>query len=72
VLSSENGRINGMHHLIVIGGGPAALAAVVYALDKHLDVRIIAEELGGKVGVPRSVAERRACRAGERGQYAPV
>jgi len=49
-----------MHHLIVIGGGPAALAAAVYALDKHLDVRIIAEELGGKVGLSRSVTEHRA------------
>jgi thioredoxin reductase len=27
-----------MHDLIIIGGGPAALSAAVYALGKQLDV----------------------------------
>ena len=39
-----------MHDLIIIGGGAAGLSAAVYALDKHLDVLVIAEELGGKAG----------------------
>ena len=30
-----------MHDLIVIGGGPAGLAATAFALDKHLDVVLI-------------------------------
>lgn len=39
-----------MHDLIIIGGGPAALSAAFYALDKQLDVVIVYEDLGGKVG----------------------
>jgi thioredoxin reductase len=40
-----------MHDLIIVGGGPAALAAAAYALEKQLDLRVIAENVGGKVGV---------------------
>lgn len=47
-----------MHDLIIVGGGPAALAAAVYALDKQLDVRVIAEDVGGKVGLPRGASGR--------------
>jgi len=39
-----------MHDLIIIGGGPAALSAAVYALGKHLDVLVFYENLGGKAG----------------------
>lgn len=39
-----------MHDLIIIGGGPAALSAAVYALGKQLDVLVIYEKLGGKAG----------------------
>ncbi len=39
-----------MHDLIIIGGGPAALSAAVYALGKHLNVLVIYENLGGKAG----------------------
>jgi thioredoxin reductase len=39
-----------MHDLIIIGGGPAALSAAVYALGKHLDTLVIYEKLGGKAG----------------------
>lgn len=45
-----------MHDLIIVGGGPAALAAAVYALDKQLDLRVVAEHIGGKVGWSRSVS----------------
>lgn len=39
-----------MRDLIIIGGGAAGLAAAVYALDKRLDVLVIAEDPGGKAG----------------------
>lgn len=35
--------------LVVIGGGPAGLAAVVYALQAQLQVALISPDLGGKV-----------------------
>lgn len=50
-----------MHDLIIIGGGAAGLAAAVYALDKRLDVLVIAEEAGGKAGTGQVL----------RGQHAP-
>jgi thioredoxin reductase len=37
-----------MYDVIIIGGGPAGLAATVYCLCKRLETLIIAPELGGK------------------------
>jgi alkyl hydroperoxide reductase subunit F len=37
-----------MYDLIVIGGGPAGLAATIYALRKHLEVLLITQDLGGQ------------------------
>jgi thioredoxin reductase len=39
-----------MHDLIVIGGGPAGLAATTYALAKRLDVLLIGTGLSGRSG----------------------
>jgi thioredoxin reductase (NADPH) len=39
-----------MQDLIIIGGGPAALSATVYALGKQLNTLMIYEKLGGKAG----------------------
>lgn len=40
------------YDLIVIGGGPAGLAAAAYALHAQLAVALIAPDLGGKVSYP--------------------
>jgi alkyl hydroperoxide reductase subunit F len=37
-----------MYDLIVIGAGPAGLTATIYALRKHLEVLLIAKDLGGQ------------------------
>lgn len=45
-----------MHDVIVIGGGPAGLAAAAYCLRKRLDLLVIAPELGGKANYRMQVA----------------
>lgn len=40
-----------MYDLIIIGGGPAGVAAGVYAARKHLTTVIVAEEIGGQSAV---------------------
>ncbi len=40
------------YDLIIIGGGPAGLAAAAYALHAQLSVALIAPDLGGKVTYP--------------------
>src|SRR5690349_16993475 len=47
-----------MHDLIVIGGGPAGLAATAYALDKHLDVVLVFTKLGGRAGNTQILARQ--------------
>src|SRR3989344_6018601 len=37
-----------MHDLIIIGGGPAGIAAAIYAARKHLKTVLITEEIGGQ------------------------
>ena len=39
-----------MYDLIIIGGGPAGLAAAAYALRQHLNVLLIGDQVGGRVG----------------------
>ncbi|MFZ1402480.1 MAG: FAD-dependent oxidoreductase, partial [Anaerolineae bacterium] len=39
-----------MYDLIIIGGGPAGLAAAVYALRQHLKLLLIGDQMGGRVG----------------------
>ncbi|HEY0602019.1 MAG TPA: NAD(P)/FAD-dependent oxidoreductase [Herpetosiphonaceae bacterium] len=45
-----------MYDLIIIGGGPAAMAAAFYAAGKQLNVVTIYEDLGGKIGWLQSLA----------------
>ncbi|MFP4231427.1 MAG: NAD(P)/FAD-dependent oxidoreductase [Spirochaetaceae bacterium] len=37
-----------MRDFLILGGGPAGLAAASYALRKHLDIVLISRDLGGK------------------------
>ncbi|MFW5742929.1 MAG: FAD-dependent oxidoreductase, partial [Spirochaetota bacterium] len=37
-----------MHDLIIIGAGPAGLAAALYATKKRLDYLVLSKDLGGK------------------------
>ena len=51
-----------MHDLIIIGAGPAGLAAALYASKKRLDYLVITRDLGGKsnysVTVPESESDQ--------------
>jgi thioredoxin reductase len=47
-----------MYDLIIIGGGPAALAATAYALGKGLDVAMVYARFGGKAGQNHLVTGR--------------
>jgi alkyl hydroperoxide reductase subunit AhpF len=44
-----------MNDLIIIGGGPAGVAAGVYAARKHLKSVLIAEEIGGQSTVSEGI-----------------
>lgn len=44
-----------MHDLIIIGGGPAGIAAGVYAARKRLTAVLIAEEIGGQSTVSEGI-----------------
>ncbi|MFZ2983503.1 MAG: FAD-dependent oxidoreductase, partial [Minisyncoccia bacterium] len=37
-----------MNDLIIIGGGPAGVAAAIYAARKHLKTVLITEAIGGQ------------------------
>ncbi|MGA2574304.1 MAG: FAD-dependent oxidoreductase [Candidatus Methanomethylicaceae archaeon] len=43
------------YEVIIVGGGPAAMSAAIYALRKGLDVAMIAKKLGGQITYTASV-----------------
>lgn len=47
-----------MHDLLIIGGGPAGLAAAAYSLGKQLDVRLLCINFGGKAGARQQLADQ--------------
>lgn len=47
-----------MHDMIILGGGAAGLSAAAIAIGKHLDVRLIAEHIGGRAGTHQELAEQ--------------
>ena len=49
-----------MHDLLILGAGPAGLAAASYALRKHLDVQLVARDLGGKTNLRVEFPETQA------------
>jgi alkyl hydroperoxide reductase subunit F len=42
-----------MYDLIIIGGGPAGLTAMTYAIRKRVNALMISRDLGGKTLVRR-------------------
>ena len=47
-----------MHDLLIIGGGPAGLAAAAYGLGKQLDVVLLCADFGGKAGARQQFADQ--------------
>ncbi len=45
-LAAEEGRT---YDIIIVGGGPAALSAAVYAHRKGLDILLLAQKIGGQI-----------------------
>lgn len=40
-----------MYDLVIIGGGPAGLTAAIYGMRMHLNLLLVAEDLGGKTNI---------------------
>jgi thioredoxin reductase len=47
-----------MHDLLIIGGGPAGIAAAAYGLAKQLDVVLLCTDFGGKAGARQQLADQ--------------
>lgn len=44
-----------LYDILIVGGGPAAMSAAIYAVRKGLDTALIAKELGGQIAYTASV-----------------
>jgi len=45
----EQAEAGHVYELVIVGGGPAAMSAAVYAARKGLDVALIAKKIGGQI-----------------------
>lgn len=52
VTKPEEGHL---YEIVIVGGGPAAMSAAVYAARKDLDVLFVAKELGGQITFTASI-----------------
>jgi alkyl hydroperoxide reductase subunit F len=48
----EEGQV---YEVVIVGGGPAAMSAAIYASRKDLDVALIAKKLGGQITYTASI-----------------
>lgn len=55
LLSIANGTLRAMYELMIIGAGPAGIAAAIYAARKYLRTVLIAEEIGGQSSVSEGI-----------------
>lgn len=46
--TEDSGLTTKMYELAILGGGPAAMTAAVYAARKKLDILMVADEIGGQ------------------------
>jgi len=48
-----------IYDLVIIGGGPAATSAAIYAARKRLQTLVIAEEIGGQSSVSNEIFKQK-------------
>jgi thioredoxin-disulfide reductase len=55
VRKAESAQEEQAYEVIIVGGGPAAMSAAIYATRKDLDVALIAKKLGGQISYTANV-----------------
>jgi len=56
VIGRKPAKLKAIYDVAVIGGGPAGLSAAMYSARKSLSTIVIANDVGGQVGVTREIA----------------
>ena len=55
-LGREAAELKTIYDVAIVGGGPAGLAAAMYAARKNLSTIVVATDIGGQLGTTRDVA----------------